>query len=83
MDSLFMMVTLAHELVHLSQVMQGRLELKKINDLHVWHWDNKPYGTVPYDDLGTDIPWERDAGEQEGDLARQFFNHHITSLNGT
>lgn len=82
MDTLVMLVTLAHELLHLSQVMHGRLELRKIKDLQVWYWDGEPYGSAPYDELGSDIPWERDAGDKENDLARHFFTHYVTSLNG-
>lgn len=81
MDTLLMMVTLAHELVHLSQVMLGRLELKKIKGLAVWHWDGKPYGSAPYDDLEQTLPWELDADSREGDLACQFFSYYVTSLN--
>ncbi len=81
MDTLLMMLTLAHELVHLSQVMIGRLQLKKINGLAVWHWDGKPYGTEPYEAPNGDLPWEIDADCREGDLACQFFQHYLTSLN--
>lgn len=53
-----MMVTLAHELVHLSQVMLGRLSLRRINDLAIWCWDDEPYGTEPYEKSEWTLPWE-------------------------
>jgi hypothetical protein len=82
MDTLVMILTLAHELVHMSQVMHGRLQLKKINDLLEWCWDGKPYGTAPYDVPNLVLPWESDADERESDLACQFFQHYVTLLNG-
>jgi hypothetical protein len=81
MDAILMVVTLAHELVHLSQVMNKRLEVKEINDLSVWFWDGQPYGTEPYADETVVLPWEADAERQEGNLARQFLNNYVKRLN--
>lgn len=81
MDTLLMLVTLAHELVHVAQVMQGHLFLKKINGLVVWVWKGQSYGADPYGDPSRYLPWEADAELREGDLACQFFSHYVTSLN--
>ena len=81
MDTLLMIVTLAHELVHLSQVMRGSLKLNKINDLTVWHWDDVPYGAEPYDNPEHALPWETEADSRETELASQFCAHYITLLN--
>lgn len=81
MDTLLMMVTLAHELVHVSQVMEGRLKLKKINHLTTWYWDKKPYGTAPYDDPDLILPWESDAARAENELACRFFRFYVSNLN--
>lgn len=80
-DTLLMIVTLAHELVHLSQVMDGRLQLRKIKGLRVWHWNGQPYGAEPYENPEQELPWESDADLHEGDLAGHFFTHYLTSLN--
>lgn len=80
-NAILLMVTLAHELVHMAQVMNGRLELKKIKDLSVWYWDGIPYGTAPYDDPELVLPWETDAEECECDLVRHFVDFYVTSLN--
>lgn len=81
-DSILLLVTLAHELVHLSQVLSGRLKFKKIKGLDVWVWDGRSYGSEPYADLDRVLPWERDAELREGDLARQFVNFYVKKLNG-
>lgn len=81
MDTLLLMVTLAHELVHLSQVMDGRLKIKEINDLTTWFWKRKSYGSDPYASGAGNLPWEIDAESREGDLACQFFTHYVTMLN--
>lgn len=83
MDTVLMMVTLAHELVHVSQVMEGRLKLKKIKGLHSWTWDGCNYGVDPYGDSDLNPPWEIDAVSQESDLACQFFRWYVTSLNAS
>ena len=83
MDTLFMIVTLAHELVHMAQVMDGRLSFKKINNLAVWHWMGEPYGAEPYADPDANLPWETDAVLLESDLACQFFEWYVTSLNAS
>ena len=83
MDTLLMIVTLAHELVHLSQVMHGRLQLREINDLTVWYWDKKPYGSEPYADPDRTLPWESDANRMEGELACRFFTHYVKNLNAS
>ena len=80
-DAILMMVTLAHELVHLSQVLSGRLKFKKFKGLDVWVWDGRSYGTDPYADPDRVLPWERDAELREGDLARQFLNFYVKKLN--
>lgn len=82
LDSVLMLLTLAHELIHLSQVVEGRLNLKKINGLTVWFWDGRPYGSEPYDSpLGDALPWEIDANRRESDLACQFLNDYVRKLN--
>lgn len=81
MDTLLMIVTLAHELVHVSQVMNGRLKLKKINHLRQWYWDKRPYGTAPYDDPELTLPWESEAARLENELACRFFRHYVSKLN--
>lgn len=83
LDSLAMIVTLAHELVHLAQVMNGKLFLKEINGLEVWHWLNVPYGHDPYGDKTLILPWEVEAEQREVDLACHFFSHYVTKLNGS
>jgi hypothetical protein len=83
MDTLMLLVTLAHELVHLAQVMDGRLQLKKIKGLDTWHWKRKPYGEDPYNPSESrDLPWEVEASELECDLALQFFAFYVRKLNG-
>lgn len=81
-DTILMLVTLAHELVHLSQVVKGQLKFKKIKGLEQWVWEGQPYGCEPYSDRNLVLPWEVDAEEREGDLARQFLNHYVSKLNG-
>ncbi len=81
-DTILMLVTLAHELIHLSQVVKGRLKFRKFKGLDVWVWDGKSYGSDPYDDPDRTLPWESDANNRESDLARQFLNKYVRSLNG-
>lgn len=76
-----LLVTLAHELIHLAQVVEGRLKMREIKGLHVWYWDGEPYGSEPYADPTRLLPWEVDAESREGDLARQFVKSRVTSLN--
>ena len=83
MDTLLLIVTLAHELVHLSQVMTGRLVINKNNDLGEWVWDGESYGCDPYLETGRSLPWEIDANERECDLARHFVTNYIASLNAS
>lgn len=80
-DSILMLVTLAHELVHLAQVIEGRLKFRKIKGLYAWVWDGRSYGHDPYADPERVLPWERDAELREGDLARQFLNSYVRKLN--
>jgi hypothetical protein len=81
-DTLLMLVTLAHELIHLAQVMDKRLELKEIKGLTTWVWLKTPYGADPYHpDESRELPWELEADELEADLACQFMTHSVSKLN--
>lgn len=81
LNSILTLVTLAHELVHLAQVVEGRLSLSSQPSGTVWHWDGVPYGTDPYDLEDVKLPWEVDALEREGDLACHFVNEYVRNLN--
>jgi hypothetical protein len=77
-----MLVTLAHELVHVSQVVNGNLKVSQINDLTEWFWKGKSYGTDPYENWAGKLPWEVEASKREVSLAFDFLQEHVTLLNG-
>jgi hypothetical protein len=73
--------TLAHEMIHVSQIVSGNLVIDK----NEWHWCGKSYGRDPYSGLGEEqqcakLPWERDAYHNESKLSLQFFEHYYTTL---
>ncbi len=80
-DLVMMLVTLAHELVHVSQVVSGTLKVKKINDLDEWFWKGKSYGVDPYENWPGKLPWETEANAQEVSLALEFIQVHVDLLN--
>jgi hypothetical protein len=82
-DTIMLVKTLAHELVHLSQVVNGRLKFRKINGLQCWVWDGKSYGPYPYRDPDRTLPWESDAERHEDTLCVNFVKHHVKFLNGS
>ena len=67
--------TLAHELIHVKQVILGFLKYKSSE----WYWKGKSYGPTPYKGLSelqqsSKLPWEKEAYDKERTLAKSFFN---------
>lgn len=83
LNGILTLVTLAHELVHLSQVLLGRLALSSQPSGTEWFWDGMTYGTDPYERPSPELPWEVDALSQESDLARHFVNDYVKNLNAS
>lgn len=82
LDPILLLMTLAHELIHLKQVMEGHLKVIKINDLHIWVWKNRQYGPDPYALKNASLPWETEAERKESALVRHFVKIYVTLLNG-
>ena len=66
--------TLAHELVHVKQVLRGILRYEN----KIWYWNGKSYGPTPYKGLtelqqSAKLPWETEAYNKERPLAKSFF----------
>lgn len=73
--------TIAHELVHFGQTVDGRMVVKPTGRGQRWYWRGKYYGNDPYKNVPTDehwktMPWEREAYEKERHLAKAFFCKH-------
>jgi hypothetical protein len=75
------LITLAHEAVHLKQFVTGKLKQVDVDDSTVdceWYWKDKYYGTNVYeaskntDGQFLDLPWEAEAVRLEKKLAKRF-----------
>lgn len=82
LDPILLLLTLAHELIHLSQVVSGDLKLIKNNKLYEWHWKKRNFGSEPYVDHDSRPPWEADAERREGVLTVHFVKKYVNILNG-
>lgn len=68
--------TLAHEMIHVKQMLSGRLQIMNLN----YVWEGKSYGIFPYRKLNRKqqiekIPWETEAYTNQDKYARDFFNY--------
>jgi hypothetical protein len=81
MDFFEIITTLAHECVHASQFILGKLSY---NEKDEWVWKKKNYGISPYQGLTNDtvmkkLPWEKEAYNSERDLVTKFILYYIDS----
>lgn len=76
-ESLYRIIsTLAHEMIHVKQMLSGRLQIMNLN----YVWEGKSYGIFPYRKLNMaqqieKIPWETEAYNNQDRYARDFFNY--------
>lgn len=75
------LTTLAHECVHVSQFITGKLKITKNN---TWYWGTNNYGWNPYfgmelDDIYKYLPWEKEAIYKENDLVKEFIDYYLDS----
>lgn len=73
------LVTLAHECVHASQFINGKLKISKNGN---WYWGTNNYGSNPYfgrtvDEVYNDLPWEKEAVYKENDLMKEFVDYYV------
>ena len=69
-----MMITLAHEMVHLKQYATKQLKSKFIGKNAVDVWNGAKYTNLQYHKQ----PWEREASRLEEELYHQFLLHSLT-----
>lgn len=62
------MVSVAHEMVHVKQMAQGKLKYFVENDIEVAFWCGKRLEHLPY----LDRPWEIEAYGKQEIMARRF-----------
>lgn len=63
-----MFITLAHEMIHVKQMLQRRLNMKRINDKDVTYWLNEDHTYTKY----ADRPWEHEANAMQEELVKQY-----------
>jgi len=75
-----LVVTLAHEMVHLKQFSSGLLELDEEEN---WIWDNVNYGktNTRTDKHYYNLPWEKEAWTLQSSLALKYYGKLIQTLN--
>lgn len=78
-----MIATLAHEMVHIKQVVKGEL----VHDGDIWIWKDKKmiYKDAWYNDFTIAqqrdrLPWEDEAYGREKILAKKFFIHYFNKV---
>jgi hypothetical protein len=78
------LVTLAHEAVHVAQFVTGKLNSKKINGKIHWFWKDKNYGHGVYeiskspDGQFLELPWEAEAVKKELPLVKKILVNTFT-----
>lgn len=74
-NSIELMRTLAHELIHVWQSATNRLQI--IND--IWHWNGTAFGNAPYvgNDEDFNLPWEQEADILDIILLKQFYSSYM------
>lgn len=74
-NSIEMIRTLAHELVHVWQTATKRLQIVH----QKWFWKGSCYGSAPY--VGTDddymLPWEEEADILDVVIVKQFYQNYL------
>lgn len=83
LDTILTILTLAHELVHLSQVLTGRLRLNESSARLEWVWEGVNYGEAPYASPKIILPWEEEAKRLEANLTRHFLASYVSNLNNS
>lgn len=76
LNTLDMLTTLAHELVHVVQFVTGRLHSEED-----WIFEGKNYGEDPYKgtEADTKLPWEHEAYSKEVELAKKFVKKYYSN----
>lgn len=75
--------TLAHECIHAKQTIKAELETN--DDYTIWTWKKKPmkfkkeWYTFTRAQQNDNLPWEKEANENEGKLAKKFFNKYFNN----
>lgn len=64
------MSTLAHEMVHVKQLLKGVLRVERVNEKDIFYWKGKEYPTDGV--LYVDRPWELEAYSQQEVLVRRI-----------
>jgi hypothetical protein len=70
-----MMITLAHEMVHLKQFTTKQLKSKFIGKNAIDIWNGTRYKNLQYDKQ----PWEKEASQLEEELYHRFLLHSLTA----
>ena len=70
-----MMITLAHEMIHLKQYATKELKSKFVRGKPVDTWRGMKYRNLKYDEQ----PWEQEAMELEEDLYHKFLLHGLVT----
>ena len=71
--------TLAHEMIHVQQIVSGRLQYRYWKSDHQLHarWEGKELGVVSHIDY-RERPWEIEAFGNEYDLFKKYYFHGRT-----
>ena len=71
--------TLAHEMIHIQQIVSGRLQYRYWKSDHQLHarWEGKELGVVSHINYN-DRPWEIEARGNEYDLFKKYYFHGRT-----
>jgi len=70
-----MMITLAHEMIHLKQYATKELKSKFVRGKPVDTWRGMKYRNLKYDEQ----PWEQEAMELEEELYHKFLLHGLVT----